>query len=206
MGGKTVLTITGRTCAGKSTLAHLLLRQPGFARVISHTTRPPRAGERAGDAYHFVDTGVFEAMLADGALLEHVRPDGLYYGTSVAAFETCFAQGCVAVAVCDPAGRAAIQAHGAALGWRVISVWLDNPDAVIAARFVERLLAGAATAGAEAQAVQAGFAARLAAMLGREQDWRGEAGQPGIYGLGFDHFDAGSEAAVVARIVQACAG
>ncbi len=197
---KTVLTITGPTCAGKSTLAHLLLRQEGFARVISHTTRLPRAAERDGDAYHFASAGLFAQMLEAGAFVEHVSFDGRQYGTSAAAFEACFAQDCVAVSVCDPAGRVAIQAHGAQAGWRVISVWLDNPDTVIAARFIDRLLADARVAGTDVRVLHEIYGARLAAMLGREQAWRGEARQPGVYTLRVGAFDKAEEAEVLQAI------
>jgi guanylate kinase len=204
---KTVLTITGPTCAGKSTLAHLLLRLPGFARVISHTTRLPRADERDGDAYHFVAPAEFEKIRAEGGFVEHVSLDGRHYGTSVAAFEACFAQDCVAVSVCDPAGRAAIQAHGAQAGWRVISVWLDNPDTVIAARFIERLLADASVAGTSGiagQKLREVYSARLAAILGRERAWRREAQSPECYSLNFGQFDTSSEGAVLNAIARAC--
>jgi guanylate kinase len=201
---KTVLTITGPTCAGKSTLAHLLLRQPGFARVISHTARLPRADEHDGDAYHFASADLFAQMLEAGAFVEHVSLDGRHYGTSAAAFEACFAQDCVAVSVCDPVGRAAIQAHGAQAGWRVISIWLDNPDAVIAVRFIDRLLADAGVAGIAGQKLREVYSARLAAMLGREQAWRREAQSPESYSLCFAQFDSRSEVAVLDAIARAC--
>ena len=201
---KTVLTITGPTCAGKSTLAHLLLRQEGFARVLSHTPRLPRSDERDGDAYHFASAGLFAQMLEAGAFVEHVSLEGRHYGTSAAAFEACFAEDCVAVSVCDPEGRAAIQARGAQAGWRVISVWLDNPEAVIAARFIERLLAEAAVAGIAGPKLREVYSARLAAMLGREQVWRREAQRPECYSLRFDRFDVASEVAVVNALARAC--
>lgn len=202
--GKTVLTVTGPTCAGKSTLAHLLLRQTGFARVISHTSRLPRADEHDGDAYHFVSAAVFEQMAVAGEFVERISLDGRHYGTSVAAFEACFAHDCVAVSVCDPAGRAAIQAHGAQAGWHVISVWLDNPDAVIAMRFVDRLLAETVAATANTQKLREAYGSRLSAMLGREQGWRHEAAQPGTYALRFAEFNEANGAEVVQGIVEAC--
>ena len=197
---KTVLTITGPTCAGKSTLAHQLLRQPGFARVISHTSRPPRADEQDGDAYHFVSAATFEKMVAENAFVERVSLDGRHYGTSASAFETCFAHDCVAVSVCDPAGRAAIQAHGTLAGWRVISVWLDNPDTVIAMRFIDRLLAETAAAPNMQKKLREVYGTRLAAMLGREQGWRREAELPGVYALRFAEFDETNEVEVMGAI------
>jgi guanylate kinase len=49
---------------------------------VSHTTRPPRAGEVDGTDYHFTTR---EAMLVDiaaGNFLEHAEVHGKLYGTS----------------------------------------------------------------------------------------------------------------------------
>jgi len=142
-------------------------------------------------------------MVADGAFVEHVELEGCLYGTSREAFEACFSEGRVAVSVCDPQGRARIAAFGHTQGWRVVSVWLDNPDEVIARRFVTRLLADTG-AGHLSQEVGLGYATRLAGMLGREQGWRREAAQPGIYDLCFACFDAETEEAVLREVAQAC--
>jgi len=80
--------------AGKSSLVNALLeREPGIALSVSHTTRPPRPGDRDGKHYHFVNRGVFERMVAEGAFLEHAEVFGNLYGTSRAAIEALLAQG-----------------------------------------------------------------------------------------------------------------
>jgi guanylate kinase len=80
--------------AGKSSLVNALLeREPGIALSISHTTRPPRPNDRDGEHYHFVNRGVFERMVADGAFLEHAEVFGNLYGTSRAAVEPLLARG-----------------------------------------------------------------------------------------------------------------
>jgi guanylate kinase len=80
--------------AGKSSLVNALLaREPGIALSISHTTRPPRPNDRDGEHYHFVNRGVFERMVADGAFLEHAEVFGNLYGTSRAAVEPLLALG-----------------------------------------------------------------------------------------------------------------
>ena len=80
--------------AGKSSLVNALLeREPGIALSISHTTRPPRPNDHDGEHYHFINRGVFERMVADGAFLEHAEVFGNLYGTSRAAVEPLLAQG-----------------------------------------------------------------------------------------------------------------
>jgi len=68
---------------GKSSLVQAWLQQDSrIGLSISHTTRPPRAGEVDGVHYHFVDRETFMAMLGRGEFLESAEIYGNYYGTS----------------------------------------------------------------------------------------------------------------------------
>jgi hypothetical protein len=49
------------------------------------TTRSPRAGEENGVAYHFTDRPGFEALIGQGAFIEHAEFSGNCYGTSAKA-------------------------------------------------------------------------------------------------------------------------
>jgi len=78
---------------GKTTLAEALIAaSPRIARSVSHTTRPPRPGERDGVDYHFVDVPTFERMVAAGEFLEHATVFGNRYGTSRGAVEALLAR------------------------------------------------------------------------------------------------------------------
>lgn len=82
----TLYIVAAPSGAGKTSLVRRLVETtPGVAVSISHTTRPPRPGERDGVHYHFVSLAVFEAMIAEGAFLEHAQVFGNRYGTSRAA-------------------------------------------------------------------------------------------------------------------------
>src|SRR5690606_38907726 len=84
----TLYIVSAPSGAGKTSLVNALLeREPGIALSVSHTTRPPRAHERDGEQYHFVNRGVFERMVADGLFLEHAEVFGNGYGTSRGAVE-----------------------------------------------------------------------------------------------------------------------
>lgn len=72
--------------AGKTSLTLALvpyLAQRGMTATISisYTTRPPRAGERNGVHYHFVDEPTFQRMVTRGEFLEHAEVFGRRYGT-----------------------------------------------------------------------------------------------------------------------------
>lgn len=80
--------VTAASGTGKTSLVKQLLATTGDLAVsISHTTRPPRAGELDGQAYHFVDTKTFNAMLAAGEFLESAEVFGNHYGTSQKAVQ-----------------------------------------------------------------------------------------------------------------------
>ena len=90
----TLYIVAAPSGAGKSSLVNALLeREPGIVLSISHTTRPPRPGDVDGEHYHFVNRGVFERLIAEGAFLEHAEVFGNFYGTSREAVEPLLAQG-----------------------------------------------------------------------------------------------------------------
>jgi len=68
---------------GKTTVCHAVLeRDPLVDFSISHTTRPPRTGERDGVDYHFVTAGDFRTLVGEDAFVEHAGYGGQNYGTS----------------------------------------------------------------------------------------------------------------------------
>ncbi|MBN8727775.1 MAG: guanylate kinase [Xanthomonadales bacterium] len=90
----TLYIVSAPSGAGKTSLVNALLeREPGIALSVSHTTRLPRAHERDGEQYHFVNRGVFDRMVAEGLFLEHAEVFGNAYGTSRAAVEPLLAAG-----------------------------------------------------------------------------------------------------------------
>ncbi|WP_027329917.1 guanylate kinase [Marinimicrobium agarilyticum] len=76
-------TVSAPSGAGKTSLVNALVESnPEVCVSVSHTTRPIRPGEVDGVNYHFVDHARFEAMLAEGAFLEHAQVFSNLYGTS----------------------------------------------------------------------------------------------------------------------------
>ncbi|RMG95799.1 MAG: guanylate kinase [Candidatus Dadabacteria bacterium] len=79
-----VLVVSAPSGAGKSTLIRRLRDEmPELGYSVSHTTRPPRPGERDGVDYHFVDRATFEAMRDRGAFAEWAEVHGNLYGTAL---------------------------------------------------------------------------------------------------------------------------
>ncbi|MBK7948694.1 MAG: guanylate kinase [Deltaproteobacteria bacterium] len=83
-----VFVIAAPSGTGKTTICRRILeRDPALRLSTSHTTRKPRAGEQDGVHYHFVTTGRFRELVAEGRFLEHAEYGGNVYGTSWNAIE-----------------------------------------------------------------------------------------------------------------------
>ncbi|MGI9174987.1 MAG: guanylate kinase [Rhodothermales bacterium] len=78
-----IIVLTAPSGAGKTTIAQRVLEAiPEIRFSVSATTRPARPHEQDGIDYHFVSPEEFEALIAEGELLEYeeVYP-GRFYGT-----------------------------------------------------------------------------------------------------------------------------
>lgn len=81
-----LFVISAPSGAGKTSLTHAVIRQMekmgrSLRFSVSCTTRAPRAGERDGVDYHFVDKKTFDHMVEQGEFLEYASVFGRGYGT-----------------------------------------------------------------------------------------------------------------------------
>lgn len=83
------VVISGPSGVGKGTLISMLMKEyPSlFGFSVSHTTRAPRAMEKDGVHYHFIERSAMEKEIEDGKFLEFANVHGNLYGTSVEAVE-----------------------------------------------------------------------------------------------------------------------
>ncbi len=82
----TLFIVTAPSGGGKtSILKRILVAVPNISFSVSHTTRPPRAGEQEGIDYYFIDREGFEKMRDAGDFLEWAEVHGNLYGTSRSA-------------------------------------------------------------------------------------------------------------------------
>ncbi|HMQ10039.1 MAG TPA: guanylate kinase [Oligoflexia bacterium] len=89
-----ISVISAASGAGKTTVVnHLLAQNERFSRVITHTTREKRPGEKNGVDYHFVSKDEFEQMIAQDAFVEWAKVYDNYYGTSKQGITAIVAQG-----------------------------------------------------------------------------------------------------------------
>ena len=190
-----IVTLTGPSCAGKSTLEKMLVKR-GFSNAISTTTRPPRAGDVDGESYYFVDRQAFEDGLKSDVFVEHVEFGGNYYGLSVPEVLRLKEEGKPIVVVCEPIGQKQIKAWCKANDCPLFAVFVDNPINVIAERFLDRMANEIVNdRHGKQNTIVSTYARRLKEMMTTERDWKTEAWTPvdpkkSLYNLRISEFNA----------------
>lgn len=116
-----VFVITGAAGSGKTTVRDYLHDQYQMARVITHTTRPPRENERDGVDYYFEDDQSF----FDNHFLESVHYAGHYYGSSYEGLENAWEKSPFATIVLDTAGAITYKQK---LGEKAVIIFLQVGD------------------------------------------------------------------------------
>ena len=68
-----LIVLMGKSATGKDTIYKLLQvdQSLNLQQLVPYTTRPMRAGERDGEAYHFVTEEEFHGLLEEGRVVEH---------------------------------------------------------------------------------------------------------------------------------------
>lgn len=101
-----LIVITAPSGAGKSTIAHYLLRK--FSELsfsVSAATRAPRDGEQDGVDYYFISTEEFRRKVQQGDFLEwEMVYEGKYYGTFSSELDRIWNTGKVPVLDIDVKG------------------------------------------------------------------------------------------------------
>ena len=75
----TIITITGPSCSGKSTLADELINLGIASRIVAHTTRPKRAGEIEGIDYYFKSQEQYNSISPED-FFENIKVNNHRYG------------------------------------------------------------------------------------------------------------------------------
>lgn len=76
-----MLILVGASASGKTEIAKILIKDYGFEKMVTTTSRPPRQGEENGTDYHFISKRVFENRIKKDKFLEYVQYNNQYYGT-----------------------------------------------------------------------------------------------------------------------------
>jgi guanylate kinase len=105
--------LSGPTAVGKGTVVTRLIQEhPEIFVSVSVTTRPPRPAEVDGVHYHFVSEAEFDALIAEGALLEWATVHGVHrYGTPRGPVQQALDEGRPALLEIDLQGARQVKAN-----------------------------------------------------------------------------------------------
>src|SRR3990167_7928620 len=99
------LIICSVTASGKNTVANHIIATTDYRETVSHTTRPPRAGETNGQHYWFVNEAKMLALVRSGGFVEIKAIHGqTIYGTSINAYKLVLNDGYKPLLVIDVQG------------------------------------------------------------------------------------------------------
>ncbi len=77
-----MIILTGPSASGKTTIAKELIKNYGFTKFVTSTTREPRVGEIKDVDYHFLSKDEFLNKERNNGFIETVLYNNNYYGTS----------------------------------------------------------------------------------------------------------------------------
>ena len=76
-----IVILSSPSGAGKTTLVMKISSRNKFKISISHTTRKPRANEKNGRDYFFINNNKFKLLIKKRKFLEHAKVFKNYYGS-----------------------------------------------------------------------------------------------------------------------------
>lgn len=108
---KKIIMVTAPSGSGKTSIVrHLMKMYPELAFSVSATTRQPRAGEKDGVDYYFLNEESFKEKIKDKEFLEwEMVYEGKYYGTLKSEMSRLWAMGKVPVLDLDVHGAIHVQ-------------------------------------------------------------------------------------------------
>jgi len=117
-----IIALIGKSGSGKSEIEKELVKQFGYKKVISYTTRPARKGERDGVDYWFQWDYQFEHSRSNFA--EVVEYNGYYYG----AHYNDIKDNSIIVAVPEGLRQLKQKEKEGLLSTKLLSFYIDSPD------------------------------------------------------------------------------
>lgn len=126
-----IIVFQGPSASGKSTLQARL----GLPRIVTWTSRAPRAGEQDGREYHFATREQMELMHRQGRMLEINEYRGNLYGTSISSLEEAGQDGQARSSVMEAKGARLVK-H--LLGERALLIGVSASREQLERRLFER--------------------------------------------------------------------
>jgi guanylate kinase len=132
-----LITLTGISGSGKSTVLRKLEEDYDFHKVITCTTREPRIADNEVDKvdYFFLSKENFENEVKNNKFVENEKFDGNYYGTRWSEIEN---KKTIPIAILEPNGAKNIKKILKDENYEVINVFIDCPPELAIERITRR--------------------------------------------------------------------
>lgn len=130
-----LITITGPSCSGKTTLVRKLLAldDSPFVEITSFTSRQPRQGEIDGVDYHFKSVEECEHLIDHRLTAEHIKFKDCYYGIEKREIDAKLNSGKTPVVIVEPKGLRQLNKN-----YDCFSVYVDSNLNTLYNRFLTR--------------------------------------------------------------------
>lgn len=169
---KRVITLTGISASGKSTLEKELIKRDDCVSLVTCTTRRMRPGEVDGTDYHFKTIEEFKSMIKNNKLVEYVGFNGNYYGLPFDSISQ-IPEGMNGILVIEPEGAKNVRDFCLNNNIDSKSIYIETPVETCVERVVDRLIL-IKEKGECKNSIVAEHAKRILGMMGSEQSWRNE--------------------------------
>lgn len=134
-----IITLTGPTCSGKSTLAKFLTKHYGILEIRSFTTRPMRAGEKQNREYDFITRHRYDEFKRLGLVVQDVALNGNFYGSTTENVAEALDSTGICSIVVEPTGVPQFQAAAKLNGWKVCPIFINQPVERLVERYMQRV-------------------------------------------------------------------
>lgn len=133
-----ILTLSGKSGAGKTTLSDALVETGKYEETVSFTTRSPRPGEIDGKHYNFISKDEFHKRLENKEILEYTNINGNFYGTDLSEIKRIQSLNKTPVIVCDPECPKGLK-ENKDIDIKVVPVFVDAPSKLLSDRIIDRI-------------------------------------------------------------------
>lgn len=171
-----MFTISGPSCAGKTTLMSNLLHQSDvFSPLLSDTTRPIRAvdGEMEDAEYRFITEEEFDHKLESDLYCQAIEFNGHRYGITNEMINVILAQSKVPIRILEPTGVAHFKkVFKERWGGDVFSIYVDGMPYALLQRWLKRMYGEAQSSGEEPNFEY--YTMRIMQAMSDETEWMTE--------------------------------
>ena len=167
---KYIITISGKTCSGKTYLLNQLLEDESFVKLVTTTTRYPREGEVEGVDYHFIQSSLAEHYINAGKFIESNVHSNQIYGLTEYELSEKLGMDKIPCIILTPNGVELYRRIMPQRGIDVFSVFIDCPIELLVNRLAHRTLENLENSNDKLKVLETSFT-RAIDVLQKESNW-----------------------------------